>query len=160
MDWQAIGALGELVGGIAVIGTLIYLAMQVRQHTRAIHSSTFQTTTDALNRINLAIASDPDLVRVVSSRPQSLGELTPEDRYRYSYVLLSLFRVRETAYYQQHAGTTAKQSWVREEITMRNNLESPAAREWWKTLGYGFAPEFANLVNNLIADIEKESKSA
>ena len=34
MNWTAIGAIGELVGGIAVIGTLIYLATQVRQNTK------------------------------------------------------------------------------------------------------------------------------
>lgn len=34
MNWDAIGAIGELVGGIAVIGTLIYLASQIRQNTK------------------------------------------------------------------------------------------------------------------------------
>lgn len=157
MNWQAIGAIGELLGAVAVVGTLAYLAIQIRQHTRAVHSSTFQATTDALNHINMVIASDPDLVRVICSRPRSLDELTPEDRYRYSYILLSLFRVRETAYYQHLEGTTAQQSWIREEITMRNNLESPAAREWWKTIGYGFAPEFTQYVNDLVAEMETEN---
>jgi hypothetical protein len=159
VNWNAIGAISELVGAVAVIASLIYLAAQVRQHTRAIQSSSFQGTTDALNHINMMIASDPDLLRVISSRPSSLGELSVEDRYRYSYVLLSLFRVRETAYHQQHEGTTALQSWIREEVTLRSNLESPAAREWWKTVGYGFAPEFSQYVDGVVSDIEESGES-
>ena len=39
MNWEAIGAVGETVGGIGVIVTLIYLAIQVRQNTRNIHDN-------------------------------------------------------------------------------------------------------------------------
>ena len=30
MNWVAVGAIGELIGGAAVIATLIYLAVQLR----------------------------------------------------------------------------------------------------------------------------------
>ena len=33
MDWDAIGAIGEILGATAVLVTLIYLARQVRQNT-------------------------------------------------------------------------------------------------------------------------------
>ena len=35
MDIMELGAVGELVGGVAVIATLVYLAAQIRQNTRA-----------------------------------------------------------------------------------------------------------------------------
>jgi hypothetical protein len=157
MNWEALGAISELIGAVTVVVTLVYLAIQVRQHTSAIRSSSFQATTDALNHINMTIASDADLLRVISSKPDSLDELSPEDFYRYSYILLSLFRVRETAFYQQHQGTSAQQSWIREEVTLRKNLESAAAREWWKTIGYGFAPDFKQYVDNVIDEIERSN---
>jgi hypothetical protein len=34
MNWEAIGAVGEVLGGLAVLVTLIYLSIQVRQNTR------------------------------------------------------------------------------------------------------------------------------
>ena len=43
MDWNAVGAIGEVGGAIGVIVTLIYLAGQLRQNTRAMRSSTYQT---------------------------------------------------------------------------------------------------------------------
>ena len=36
MNWEAIGALGEVVGAIAVVLTLAYLAIQVRQNSNAL----------------------------------------------------------------------------------------------------------------------------
>lgn len=154
MNWEAIGAVSELTGALAVVVTLIYLAIQVRQHTSAVRSASYQSMTDALNQINMAIASDAHLLRVISSKPGSVSELSPEDYYRFSYVLLSLFRVRETAYYQRKAGTAASQSWDREDVTLRKNLESSGVREWWRTTGYGFAPEFKRYVDRIVDDID------
>jgi integral membrane sensor domain MASE1 len=34
MNWEAIGALGEIVGALAVVATLFYLAQQIRHNTR------------------------------------------------------------------------------------------------------------------------------
>lgn len=154
MNWDAIGALSELIGATAVVVTIGYLTFQVRQHSLSVRSASYQATTDALNQINLAIATDPDLLRVVSSRPVSLEELSLEDRYRYSYVMLSLFRVRETIFYQRDEGTTALQSWIREEVTLKQNLGSPGARSWWKSIEYGFAPEFKEYIDGVVAELE------
>lgn len=35
MNWEAMGALGEIVGAAAVVVTLVYLSVQVRQNTRS-----------------------------------------------------------------------------------------------------------------------------
>jgi len=32
MNWQAIGALGQVLGAVAVIATLLYIAREVRQN--------------------------------------------------------------------------------------------------------------------------------
>ncbi len=42
MDWNVVGALGEIVGAIAVIVTLGYLAIHMRQNTASVGASAFQ----------------------------------------------------------------------------------------------------------------------
>ena len=42
MNWEAIGAIGEIVGAIAVVATLGYLATQIRQNTRSVRASAYQ----------------------------------------------------------------------------------------------------------------------
>jgi hypothetical protein len=34
MNWEAIGAVGEILGALAVVATLVYLSVQIRQNTR------------------------------------------------------------------------------------------------------------------------------
>ena len=42
MNWDAIGAIGEIVGALAVLATLIYLAIQVRQNSVLQRAQTHQ----------------------------------------------------------------------------------------------------------------------
>ena len=43
MNWEAIGAIGETVGAIAVVATIIYLARQVRDNSRQVKINTTQS---------------------------------------------------------------------------------------------------------------------
>ncbi len=38
MNWEAIGAIGEIIGAMAVFLTLVYLALQIRQNTKAVQA--------------------------------------------------------------------------------------------------------------------------
>jgi hypothetical protein len=54
MNWDAIGAIGEIVGAIAVLATLIYLAIQIRQNSAIQRAQTHQQL--ALERVNRCAA--------------------------------------------------------------------------------------------------------
>ena len=58
MDWDAIGAVGEVLGALAVLITLFYLARQIRQNTEEIRSSNYHGVTDSFNELNLTVAGN------------------------------------------------------------------------------------------------------
>ena len=47
MNWEAIGAIGEILGAAGVIVSVTYLAIQIRQNTRGIEVAARQTRGDA-----------------------------------------------------------------------------------------------------------------
>ena len=58
MNWEAIGAVGEILGAIGVIVTLGYLAVQIRQNTASNRQAAARSTVDAINRLNFLCLSD------------------------------------------------------------------------------------------------------
>jgi len=46
MNWEAMSAIGEATGAVAVVVTLFYVALQIRQNTRSIQASTLQAFVD------------------------------------------------------------------------------------------------------------------
>ncbi len=44
MDWDAIGAIGEVGGALAVVFTLLYLARQLKEHTKSLRIQSLDST--------------------------------------------------------------------------------------------------------------------
>ena len=77
MNWDAISAIGEILGATAVLGTLAYLAAQVRQNVAAAAAATYDSALSGFNEINLAIADNAKLTDIFSRGlydPESLDE--------------------------------------------------------------------------------------
>jgi hypothetical protein len=93
-----LGALGELVSAIAVVVTLVYLAIQIRQNTHAMEESrrlalaqTYQIRADALQDMLVRAAESQVIGPLITKltqhgypeRVEALAQLTPEERGRF-----------------------------------------------------------------------------
>lgn len=71
MNWDAIGAVGEVLGSIAVLATLAYLAVQVRHAREQMARSARDARSDALRQLSTLMVTTPELrhaLRNVSER--------------------------------------------------------------------------------------------
>lgn len=98
MTLMELGALGEFVGAIAVVVTLVYLAIQIRQNTQAMEESrrlalaqTYQMRADALQDMLVHAAESRHIGPVITKLTgigypedvSSLDQLTPIERGRF-----------------------------------------------------------------------------
>jgi hypothetical protein len=91
MNWDAIGAIAELLGAIGVIASLVYLATQVRQsrdqmreNTRALQAGAYQQASDGLSEsINTAV-STPGFARIFRSAIANFEGLSEDDAFHFS----------------------------------------------------------------------------
>ena len=64
MNWEAIGATGEILGAVGVMVTLGYLAVQVRASTRQSRATMTQSIVDGVNGVHHATMVSPQLADV------------------------------------------------------------------------------------------------
>ena len=79
VNWEAIGAVGEMLGALGVIVTLIYLATQIRQNTGAVRSQTRATIFSGLQEELWKNMEFPDVTLNLKNGDRAL---TPEERIR------------------------------------------------------------------------------
>jgi hypothetical protein len=119
MTIMELGALGEFVGAIAVVVTLIYLAVQIRQNTNAMEESkrlalaqTYQMRADALQEM-LVEAADSEYIGPILTKltgagyPEkvaSLDELTVEERGRFRQWQIAQQTHWDNLFYQYQQG--------------------------------------------------------
>lgn len=104
MNWDALGALAELLGAIAVIATLVYLAAQVRENTKSLKGFSVDSTLNAGMNMTQSLADDPELGTLFGQGMENWGTLSEEERMRLIYLLFRYFKCLESMHYQFTVG--------------------------------------------------------
>jgi hypothetical protein len=152
MTLEQLGNLGEALGGVAVIVSLVYLAMQMRQNTRALRASSFQQIVDSLAEISLESAKHEDLFRItrdVASHPDAASDL---DFARFGALMTSFCRRAENAHYQFEQGAVDQEAWSGIRRSILAMMQTPGARKWWMLAHPFYNPGFCRLVDTALAD--------
>ena len=77
MNWEAVGAVGEILGAAGVIATLGYLALQLRQNTRQTQASVANASAIALQGIRRSVYKSAEVTGIWltgMSHPDELSE--------------------------------------------------------------------------------------
>ena len=99
-DW---GALGELIGGIAIIVSLIYVGLQIRQSTRATRAATSQAFTDQYVGAVLPLL-EPGFSEIYSRGLRGLHNLQEDEKITYIAWIAAVLRLFESFYFQEKDG--------------------------------------------------------
>jgi hypothetical protein len=149
MNWEALGAIGEIVGAVAVVVTLGYLAVQIRQNTSSVRASTFQESATRAADLTRAIAEQKELARILLTGLGGLEQLEDDaDRLRFVSLLHALFRDYEDLFFQYRAGTISSESWEPRRYSLRNILPNPGFTPFWELRRLYFTESFRQFVES------------
>ena len=149
MTLADLGNIGEFVGALGVVASLIYLALQIRQNTRqlrnnarAIRLAETRAATDAEVEFRRFLLSNPE-IDDARRRGRQGAELDTLDARRFEHVLMEVFLRAQTHWYQAGQSVVAEAYWDRLSRIPMQYLSSKAAQQWWSTRRVGFHPSFA-----------------
>lgn len=154
---QDLGNLGEFVGAVAVVVSLIYLAYQIRQNTRQLDQNTEVVRAEAeLHNARLAadfnarVSDDPELVELWRLGTRDSGDLTESQRIRFGFLMGDLFYRLEGLFRQYDRGFLGEESWRAWERLLAGLLAGSLVRSWWETEQHPFSASFRAHVDGLI----------
>jgi len=90
MNWDAIGAVGEVLGAIAVVATLLYLASQTRHTRLAVESAGNIGTAEAHSRFRLALMTNPELAALLA-KANADPNVTEAERIQLQMLFFDIF---------------------------------------------------------------------
>ena len=151
-DW---GAIGEVVGAIGVILTLLYLATQIRQNTRQIRSEGHQGITDSYSATLGQLLADDELFKSIVRGCQdwdSISAFQQSQCHIFFHQHLMHFRVA----FQLHDKGAIDDDVYRsvEDVHIRF-MANPGNRVWWKMVGESLVEEkLARLINEKLSNVQ------
>jgi hypothetical protein len=128
---QDLGSIGEFLGAVGVIVSLVYLAIQVRHNTRAVRSSARQEVMLGMQAFISLVASDSDTANFYERGLSDSCDLSRAERIRFSLLLTQFFYGFGQMYNGYREGNLEPESWEAQKEILHWFLKQPGVKRWW-----------------------------
>ena len=149
MTLDNLGNVGEIVGAIAVVASLIYLALQIRQNTSALRSAAYRDATASAAEVNALLANNSDLATLFARGTLDFDRLNPIEKMQVGAVLGTLCGMYQELSYQYSQGHLDPDFWLGFESGLTALFQLPGVREWWPDRARLFSSDFQLLVSRV-----------
>jgi len=151
VNWNALSAIAELLGAMAVVASLLYLAVQVRQNTRQARLAAQQATVHELGQALRAQAQDREWATLLSRALEGLEQLDAVERIQFLSHVGSILRLYELAYLQYQNGTLDPHFWRGFERAIGDVISYPGIQDALALRRHHLTDEFASHLDKLAA---------
>ena len=132
MDWQVLGSIGEFVGGILVVVSLLYLGIQLRQNTRALRAETHQQWVQMNSAQNLLFPQNPEFATIYLKGCKNPEQLTQVERLQFDGLVLNVMNTLEALFFQAHQGAIDDEFLRGREPTLEGLFVIRGVADWWE----------------------------
>lgn len=146
VDWSAVNAVAQVVAASGVILTLVYLAAQIRQNTRAIRRAAYQELLNYVTNVNLMLTADRALCELSIRARGGLDALDEADQMRLLVWFGTVFRHYQNAHNLYREGVITEGQWQSLSKPLGRHLATRGGRDMWAVVEGSFLPEFRALV--------------
>jgi len=151
------GALGEVVSGVGVIATLIYLAIQIRANTTATRGATENAILrDGRDLVTLSF-KDRESAELFHRGSTDFNSLDDVDRATFTNRVAPYFLFWYDAFLQNRKGLISEELWRTFEKDIPGFFLSPGFRDVWALIRNSFPNDFQDYVDRLAEMDSSES---
>ncbi len=148
LEW---GALGELIGGIAIIVSLIYVGIQVKDSAGATRSAAANDASVTMQSWYLEIGSNREASDVWFNAMMSTESLSAHDEFQFMMMMHAAMLGVQNSYLLTQAGTLDPE--LRDGITTSIVAvkDLPGMQRYWRQRKNFFHSGFTEYVDDLLA---------
>ena len=150
MNWDAIGAVGEIVGASAVVVSLLYLAVQIRTQNTQARLSALHEISIGFREATAKFANE-DISDIFIRANEDFDALSDPELHRLIILTGGLFRAWEEAHIQHKDGHLDVAAWEAMARHYTNIMGAPAVQRVWILRKVNFDPDFQRYVDSIDA---------
>ena len=142
MNIEIMANYAEVIGGIAVLISLLYVGLEIHRNTKSSLSQTNMTAHESMANISLEIAKDAELSSLVRKGLLSFNKLDDDEKFQFLTLLTSLYRRYENVFYQVEKGLLEDELWAGYSHSMTAYFNTDGGKAFWKYRKDSFSTSF------------------
>ena len=141
----------EILGIVTIIGSLIFVGIEIRQNSLSIRGATYQSITEQVTKLYMDVAADERLSELVSQMLPNdndtlRNQLNAADRLSLDFIVLTGLRRIENIYLQQSDGILSDKAFERIGLEF---YQTKYSKETWERYKAGFDSSFIEFFEEL-----------
>ena len=149
MNWEAIGAIGEVAGAIGVIVTLIYLAAQIRQSSRAIESQNIHAQTQQMQQ-QMFLQANPEMAKAIEKAYVTGVTLDVTELILLEAYLISRIAAIRDDFLHFKQGFIDRVEWEQRKRRFQPYFIAEQAKAYWRNSNAYYEPDFRDEITQLV----------
>jgi len=154
-DWKDTA---ELIGIAAIVASLVFVGMQMKQSQDIALSQASQARTAISIETLLSTTENPNYISAVAKgRSGKRAELTLEEQVTMSQYAIAVLMSYEDQHFQYNNGFVTEERWQAARASLKNFLRVDAnipVRQTFQQLPARYSASFQDVANELIAEID------
>lgn len=148
MNWDALGAIGEIAGALGVIFTLAYLARQIHESNKTARNAATQEIQNQLADWIFHINSTKEMVDLWLRGNLQDIKLDHIEIIQFRGIVAQLFNIWERAFVLKKEGRMDESSWHTIVLSRKNLLASPGIKAYWRDRIDHYNEDFCAVINS------------
>ena len=150
MSLEQVALIASIISSLAVIASLIFVGIQLKQNSLATHMMTAQINTQIMIDNFGRIIDHPDIAAIFAGE-RAPDDVTPGEALRVGNIFGATFRHFEMLHMHQRHGIHELEMWQASEARVDERIASPFIRGWWGTSRRSYGPSFVAYIDGKIA---------
>jgi len=156
MNWDAAGAIGEMIGAVAVVASVIYLAVQIRKQTQEARlAATRDLATQFQAGLDL-IVQDKELCAAWGKGVQNYLGLPDEERLRIALLMQRITRVLEAQFLHEINENVDSSYFESVKLGYFEGMTYPGYQQWWELSRDLFDVQFREYIDGLVVEAKQK----
>jgi len=153
IDWEAIGAIGEIGSAIAVVVTLIYLGKQLQSTAKQQKMDGHRAISEEFNRINDIWLDEQQTGKLIRAW-SDWDSATPQEQHLAWVFFTKVMNHVQTMFLMWKAGTIDESVYLAEQRATCQFLVTSGGKRWWEMMQNGHSERFVEQINSALASDE------
>ncbi len=148
INWEAISAVSEAFGVIAIVISLVFVGFQIRQNSNSVRMSAEMDVSKQFAGWASLVVNNPNVGRIWDAAADDPGSLSDEDIRQFLWFVMELLLLYEAQFHMYLKGHISEESWDAKANMFLGLIRNPIVGKWWDT-GLGpFSSHFREYIED------------